>query len=62
MTDIFGGVTRMPVQMMCPNLRCRKILSCPDEVRGKSVRCTHCQTMIRVPAPKPEPAGAKDKR
>ena len=25
----------MPVQMICPNLRCRKLLSVPDEVRGK---------------------------
>ncbi len=39
----------MPVQMICPSLRCRKILSVPDEVRGKLVKCQHCQTMFRVP-------------
>ena len=39
----------MPVQLICPNLRCRKILSVPDEVRGKLVKCQHCQTMFRVP-------------
>lgn len=46
----------MPVQMLCPNLKCRKILSVPDEARGKLVKCQHCQGMLRVPAPKPEPA------
>jgi hypothetical protein len=39
----------MPVQMICPNLRCRKFLSVPDETRGKLVRCQHCQTNFRVP-------------
>jgi hypothetical protein len=39
----------MPVQLICPNLRCRKILAVPDDVRGKLVRCQHCQTMFRVP-------------
>jgi hypothetical protein len=53
----------MPVQLICPNLRCRKILSVPDDVRGKLVKCQHCQTMFRVPdgAKKPEPVGAKAK-
>ncbi len=39
----------MPVQMICPNLRCRKFLSVPEEVRGKLVKCQQCQTMFRVP-------------
>jgi hypothetical protein len=39
----------MPCQLICPNLRCRKILAVPDEVRGKLVKCQHCQTMFRVP-------------
>jgi hypothetical protein len=43
----------MPVQLICPNLRCRKILSVPDEVRGKLVKCQHCQTMFRVPEGRP---------
>jgi hypothetical protein len=30
-------------------LRCRKILSVPDDVRGKLVKCQHCQAMFRVP-------------
>jgi len=49
----------MPVQLICPNLRCRKILSVPDEVRGKLVKCQFCQTSFRVPdARKPATAGA----
>ena len=43
----------MPCQLICPNLRCRKILSVPDEVRGKLVKCQHCSTMFRVPDAKP---------
>ena len=39
----------MPVQLICPNLRCRKFLSVPDDVRGKLVKCQHCQTSFRVP-------------
>lgn len=39
----------MPVQLICPNLRCRKILSVPDEVRGKLVKCQYCQMTFRVP-------------
>jgi hypothetical protein len=39
----------MAVQLICPNLRCRKILSVPDDVRGKLVKCQHCRTMFRVP-------------
>jgi hypothetical protein len=39
----------MPVQLICPNLRCRKFLAVPDEVRGKLVKCQSCQTLFRVP-------------
>jgi LSD1 subclass zinc finger protein len=46
----------MPVKMICPNLNCRKILSVPDEVRGKQVKCQFCQTTFRVPASAPKPA------
>ena len=49
----------MPVQLICPNLRCRKFLSVPDDVRGQTVKCNHCGTNFRVPLPrKPQPAGA----
>ena len=39
----------MPVQMLCPNLRCRKFLGVPEDLRGKLVKCQHCQTTFRVP-------------
>ena len=49
----------MPVQLICPNLRCRKFLSVPDDVRGKLVKCQSCQTLFRVPesTKKPAPVG-----
>lgn len=46
----------MPVQLICPNLRCRKFLSVPDEVRGKLVKCQSCQTLFRVPEGAKKPA------
>ncbi len=52
------GETVMAVQMICPNLRCRKILAVPDEVRGKLVKCQFCQQPFRVPAPKGVAAGS----
>jgi hypothetical protein len=49
----------MPVQLLCPNLRCRKFLSVPDDVRGKLVKCHHCQQLFRVPeSKKPEGTAA----
>ncbi len=48
----------MPCQLICPNLRCRKILAVPDEVRGKLVKCQHCQTLFRVPESKNPLVGA----
>jgi hypothetical protein len=48
----------MSVQLLCPNLKCRKILSVPAEVRGKLVKCQYCQTMLRVPASKPVAVGS----
>ncbi len=37
------------VRIMCPNLRCRKVLAVPASTRGKTVRCRSCATTIRVP-------------
>ena len=42
----------MSCQLICPNLRCRKILSVPEGMRGKLVKCQHCQTSFRVPPSK----------
>jgi hypothetical protein len=55
----------MPVQMICPNLRCRKLLTVPEEVRGKTVKCQQCGSLFRVPdrreteRPQNQPASAK---
>jgi hypothetical protein len=48
----------MAVMIMCPNLRCRKVLSVPDEIRGKTVKCQHCQTMVRIPEKRSGPLAA----
>ncbi len=42
----------MAVQMLCPNLSCRKVLGVPDDVRGKVVKCQHCATLFKVPVAK----------
>jgi len=52
----------MPVMLICPNLRCRKLLSVPDDVRGKTVKCQHCQAMVRVPERAPVAAAAAAKK
>lgn len=40
------------LQMVCPNLRCRKLLSVPEIARGRTVRCKQCSMRINVPAAK----------
>ena len=50
--NALGAKTFVMLVEICPNLRCRKILSVPDEVRGKLVRCQHCLTLFRVPESK----------
>ena len=37
------------VRIICPNLKCRTILSVPGSARGKSVRCRSCGTRVSVP-------------
>ncbi|MBB6428521.1 DNA-directed RNA polymerase subunit RPC12/RpoP [Algisphaera agarilytica] len=41
------------VRLLCPNLKCRTILSVPESARGKTVRCRNCGMRIQVPEPKP---------
>jgi len=38
------------VRLICPNLKCRKILSVPDSARGKKVRCRGCGMRVKIPA------------
>ena len=39
----------MAVHVICPSLRCRKILTLGDEVRGTLVTCRYCSMQFRVP-------------
>jgi len=38
------------IRILCPNLRCRRILAVPANARGKVVVCKSCGTRITVPA------------
>ena len=38
------------IRLLCPNLKCRKILSVPLSARGKTVRCRNCGMRVEVPA------------
>ena len=40
------------VRIMCPNLKCRRVLGVPTTARGKNVRCGSCGTQVHVPASK----------
>ncbi len=46
------------VRLLCPNLKCRTVLSVPVSARGKTVRCRSCSMRVQVPngQPKPQPA------
>ncbi len=46
------------VRLICPNLKCRTILSVPQIARGKTVRCRNCGMRIAVPGGK-QPAENK---
>jgi hypothetical protein len=39
----------MAVHVICPSMRCRKILTLGDEARGTNVTCRFCQMQFRVP-------------
>ncbi len=38
------------IRLLCPNLKCRKILAVPVGARGKAVRCRNCGMRVSVPA------------
>lgn len=44
------------VRMICPNLKCRTLLSVPSEARGKTVRCRQCGARVRIPDARPNEA------
>lgn len=37
------------VRLICPNLKCRSVLSVPATARGKTVRCRQCGMRVHVP-------------
>ena len=41
------------VMMICPNLKCRKVLQVPAQYRGQQVRCHYCNMTFAVPSGKP---------
>jgi hypothetical protein len=49
----------MAVHVICPSLRCRKILTLADDVRGTLVSCRYCQMQFRVPQLRRTPAGSQ---
>jgi len=38
----------MAVKVRCPG--CQKVLSAPDEARGKAIKCPNCETRVPIPA------------
>ncbi|MCE9590892.1 MAG: hypothetical protein K8S99_10245 [Planctomycetes bacterium] len=41
------------VRMVCPNLKCRALLTAPVAARGKVVRCRKCGTKVHIPETAP---------
>ena len=35
--------------MICPNLKCGRTIVAEDSMRGKILRCAHCQQLFMVP-------------
>ncbi len=47
------------VRVMCPNLKCRRILAVPVTARGKAVRCRGCGAHVKIPDKAIPPAAPK---
>jgi hypothetical protein len=41
--------------MICPNLKCRKVLQVPGKCRGQHVKCRYCGLTFAVPTVRHEP-------
>ena len=37
------------IRIMCPNLRCQRVLGVPEGTRGRLIRCGACACNILVP-------------
>jgi hypothetical protein len=42
------------VVLICPSLKCGRVLQVPERYRGQIVRCRFCQTTFSVPANSPK--------
>lgn len=49
--DASSTSTDGSVMMICPNLKCRKVLQVQEKYRGKQVKCHYCNTLFMVPLP-----------
>lgn len=52
------STTNSNVMMICPNLKCRKVLQVPAKYRGQQVKCHYCNSLFTVPPAKSQPAAA----
>jgi hypothetical protein len=52
--------TAPTVMMICPNLKCRKVLQVPDQYRGLQVRCHYCNMTFAVPTGKSNDKPVRD--
>lgn len=50
------GRDETAVTMLCPMLGCKKTVKAQEWMRGKTVRCPHCNTLFRVPTARAESA------
>ena len=48
----------MAVHAICPSIRCQKILTLNDDVRGTVVTCRYCNMVFRVPRTRAAAAAA----
>lgn len=49
------------IRLMCPNLKCKSVLSVPKEARGRLIRCRNCGSTIQVPQKARQPVAQKPK-
>ena len=56
-----ASIATNPVMMICPNLKCRKVLQVSGRFRGRQVKCHYCGTTFSVPAAKTESDGEEKK-
>ncbi len=54
------------LRIMCPSLKCRRVLGVPESARGRTVKCKNCGSTVRIPvkaanaAPIEEPESGAD--